>query len=62
MAYVATKRRNGEWGDDPEIQAICEIYSRPASIYVYDVEKGAKQLRTFHGGTHTNAVEPLRLS
>lgn len=46
--YLRIKRQNGVWGDDPEIEAICEIYSRPAEIWVFDSENGAKKLRTFH--------------
>lgn len=46
--YVAAKRRDGCWGDDPEIEAICELYNRPAEIWAYDCNKGARKLRTFH--------------
>lgn len=46
--YVAAKRQNGCWGDDPEIQAMCEMYGRPAYIWAYDAVCGAKNLRTFH--------------
>lgn len=34
--YVAIKRQNAVWGDDPEVQALCEIYDRPAEIWSYD--------------------------
>ena len=27
--YIETKRKDGEWGDDLELQALSEIYSRP---------------------------------
>jgi len=46
--YVAAKRQSGCWGDDPEIQAMCEMYGRPAYIWAYDAQRGAKNLRTFH--------------
>jgi len=46
--YVRAKRLNACWGDDPEIQAICEIYDRPAEIWAYDQQSGARKLRTFH--------------
>ena len=52
--YVAAKRRDGAWGDEPEVQALCELYDRPAEIWSYDAAAnakagGAKVLRTFHG-------------
>lgn len=46
--YVQAKRMNACWGDDPEIEAICEMYNRPAEIWAYDAKSGAKKLRTFH--------------
>jgi OTU domain-containing protein 5 len=48
VRYLDTKRRDGVWGDDPEVQALCEIYDRPAEIWAYDAQLGAKKLRTFH--------------
>lgn len=36
--YVAIKRQNAVWGDDPEVQALCEIYDRPAEIWSYDLQ------------------------
>jgi hypothetical protein len=30
--YVRFKRMDGVWGDDPEIQAICELYDRPMEV------------------------------
>lgn len=58
--YLQRMSRNGEWGDDPEIQAMCEIYDRPANIFAFDQLEGAKCLRTFHEGTGTRP--PMRLS
>jgi hypothetical protein len=46
--YLEAKRRDGCWGDDPEIEAICELYNRPAEIWAYDSAVGARKLRTFH--------------
>jgi OTU domain-containing protein 5 len=46
--YLHAKRTNGCWGDDPEIQAMCEIYDRSAQIWAYDNANGARCLRTFH--------------
>ena len=48
LQYLAHKRRDGIWGDDPEIQALCELYDRPAQIWIYDQHNGARVLRTFH--------------
>lgn len=40
LIYVNEKRRNAVWGDDPEVQALCEIYDRPAEIWAYDPQVG----------------------
>eukprot|EP01041_Mallomonas_annulata_P010932 gene10932-22823_t len=60
--YVAAKRRNAVWGDDPEIQALCELYDRPAEIWAYDSQLGARKLRTFHDSNGRVGREPMRLS
>ena len=62
--YLRAKRLNACWGDDPEIQAICELYNRPAEIWAYDTQRGARKLRTFHeaAGRRGPPVMPLRLS
>ena len=36
LAYVAAKRQNAARGDDPEVQALCEPYDRPAEIWAYE--------------------------
>lgn len=36
LSYLSVKRRDAVWGDDPEVQALCEIYDRPAEIWAYD--------------------------
>eukprot|EP00940_MAST-03C_sp_MAST-3C-sp2_P000069 g69.t1 len=59
--YVSEMSRDGTWGDDPEITAMCELYDRPAEIYVYDSTAGAKLMKTFHE-TRRRARVPLRLS
>jgi OTU domain-containing protein 5 len=59
--YLHAKRTNGCWGDDPEIQAMCEIYDRSAQIWAYDNATGARCLRTFHEVTsrpNTSQVSP----
>lgn len=38
LRYLDIKRRNAVWGDDPEVQALCEIYDRPAEIWAYDLQ------------------------
>lgn len=62
--YLAAKRRSGVWGDDPEIQAICELYNLPAQIWAFDRHSGARKLRTFHENSqvegHTTSF--IRLS
>ncbi|CBN78161.1 conserved unknown protein [Ectocarpus siliculosus] len=68
LRYLEVKRQNAVWGDDPEVQALCEIYDRPAEIWAYDPQLGAKTLRTFHeaagsaGGRHGSPRPPMRLS
>lgn len=66
--YIREKAKDGTWGDDPEIQACCELYTRPAEIWAYNQEVGAKQLKTFHSpttaaaATTTTVQYPIRLS
>ncbi len=61
--YVTAKRRLACWGDDPEIQAMCEMYDRPAEIWSYDPQIGARKLRTFHEATSASTHSPaMRLS
>jgi hypothetical protein len=47
-AYLNWKRQDAVWGDDPEVQAFCEIYDCAAEIWAFDAREGAKMLRTFH--------------
>jgi hypothetical protein len=49
--YLADIRKDGVWGDDPEVQALCEIYNRPAEIWAYDPVHGAKKVRVFHSAS-----------
>jgi len=53
--YLADIRKDGVWGDDPEVQALCEIYNRPAEIWAYDPVNGAKLLRVFHSAASTSS-------
>ncbi len=56
--YVETKRGDGVWGDDLEIQALSEIYNQPVEIYAYS----ADPMRTFHEADPNSPVPPIRLS
>jgi OTU domain-containing protein 5 len=64
IRYLNHKRQNGIWGDDPELQAMCELYDRPAEVYAYDPVHGYRKLRTFHENSTTLARNrpPIRLS
>lgn len=47
LRYLEVKRQNAVWGDDPEVQALCEIYDRPAEIWAYDPQvKATNEGRT----------------
>lgn len=64
-AYVAEKREDGAWGDEPELQALCELYDRSAQVWSYDGAGGAKVIRAFHReeeATESSGVPPMRLS
>ncbi|KDO18068.1 hypothetical protein SPRG_16510 [Saprolegnia parasitica CBS 223.65] len=61
LRYVAHKRTQGVWGDDPELQALCELYDRPLYVFVHDPRVGASVLRTFHEAS-TNPRPPMRVS
>lgn len=63
LRYLNHKRRPGVWGDDPELQAMCELYDRPAEVYAYDVTDGYRKLRTFHESSGVSRNRPpIRLS
>ena len=48
MRYLRHKRCDGVWGDDPELQALCELYDRPAEVFAYDPMCGFRKLRCLH--------------
>jgi OTU-like cysteine protease len=59
-AYVARKRRDGVHGNNPELQAVCELFNRP--IEVYTPESGhLKPINTFQDQYKTGDI-PIRLS
>lgn len=58
LRYLSYKRRDGVWGDDPELQAMCELYDRPAEVYAYDATLGYRKLRTFHESSSVSRSRP----
>ena len=64
--YLQHQSKNGAWGDDVELQAVSEIYSRPIEIYAYantplrtfhEMSNGRAPLRlAYHGGSHYNSI------
>ncbi|TMW63538.1 hypothetical protein Poli38472_002479 [Pythium oligandrum] len=58
LRYLEHKRRDGVWGDDPEIQAMCELYDRPAEVFAYDPVNGCRKLRTFHENRSLSRSRP----
>ena len=57
--YIERKRRFGVHGNNPEIQAVSELFNRP--IEVYSPRSGAKPLNIFHKEYNTKDA-PIRLS
>lgn len=62
--YVARKRIDGEWGDELEIQAFAELYSRRVKVFTIDETKKflVKKVKTYHNGIIGFTSQPLRLS
>lgn len=58
-AYLQRKRTGGVHGNNPEIQAISELFNRP--VEVFTPEKGATPLNIFQSDYKTSDV-PIRLS
>ena len=58
-AYCARKRHDGVHGNNPEIQAISELYNRPVEVFV--PERGATPLNIFQTAYKTTDA-PIRLS
>ncbi|KAB1226773.1 OTU domain-containing protein 5 [Morella rubra] len=56
--YCKKKRRRDKvYGNNVEIQALCEMYNRPIHIYSYSTEP----INIFHGNYDTDSP-PIRLS
>lgn len=58
-AYVERKRQEGVHGNNPEIQAISELFNRPVEVFC--PENGASPLNIFHAEYKT-CDTPIRLS
>ena len=58
-SYITRKRQIGVHGNNPEIQAISELFNRPVEIF--SPSTGAKPLNIFHK-EYTTADAPIRLS
>lgn len=56
-SYCKRKRRDKVYGNNMEIQALCEMYNRPIHIYSY----GTEPINIFHGSYNTD-TPPIRLS
>ncbi|XP_028756791.1 OTU domain-containing protein 5-B [Neltuma alba] len=56
-SYCKRKRRDKVYGNNVEIQAMCEMYNRPIHIYSYSTEP----LNIFQGSYNTD-TPPIRLS
>ncbi|KAL2328446.1 hypothetical protein Fmac_021873 [Flemingia macrophylla] len=56
-SYCKRKRRDKVYGNNVEIQAMCEMYNRPIHIYSYTTEP----INIFHGSYNTD-TPPIRLS
>jgi hypothetical protein len=57
--YIQRKQKDGVHGNNPEIQAISELFNRP--VEVFTPENGATPLNIFHAEYKT-ADAPIRLS
>ncbi|KAF8039601.1 hypothetical protein BT93_B1962 [Corymbia citriodora subsp. variegata] len=55
--YCRRKRRDKVYGNNVEIQALCEIYNRPIHIYSYSTDP----INIFQGSYNTD-MPPIRLS
>lgn len=65
LPHLPPARRDAVWGDDPEIQALCEVYNRPAEIWAFDPHVGARLLRMFNSARADAAADtrpPIRVS
>lgn len=57
--YLRRKRRDGVHGNNPEIQALSELFNRPVEVFV--PECGATPINIFHAEYKTSDA-PIRLS
>lgn len=65
-SYVKGMRSLGEWGGDPEIRAMEEVYDRPFVIYEVSQDGDSTEPRQIHFNDlpekELEGVEPIRLS
>jgi OTU domain-containing protein 5 len=59
LQYIQRKRQDGVHGNNPEIQAISELFNRPLEVFC--PENGATPLNIFHAEYKTDDA-PIRLS
>lgn len=57
--YIRRKRQSGVHGNNPEIQAMSELFNRPVEVYTPD--RGSQPLNIFQTG-YTTTDTPIRLS
>ncbi|XP_020964361.1 OTU domain-containing protein 5 isoform X1 [Arachis ipaensis] len=60
-SYCKRKRRDKVYGNNVEIQAICEMYNRPIHIYSYSTAVDAEPINIFQRSYNTD-TPPIRLS
>jgi hypothetical protein len=58
--YIERKRQYGQHGNNPEIQALSELFNRPVEVYVPE-NGGATPINIFHADYKT-CDQPIRLS
>lgn len=56
--FLARMQREGEWGDDVEIEALSEIYDCRVEIYA---SQSNVRMRTFHEACNSSRPHPIRL-
>ena len=56
---MAEKRKAGEWGDHPELQALSELYGRPIELWVFNQDSGAAPLLV-NRPSEADGIPPIR--
>ena len=62
--YLARLASPMQWGDDPEVQALSELFCRQVQVWGYDAAQGAAQMRVFNsdGAAPADGRPPIRLA